>query len=527
MLQFFLSLLLIQILFFLATWKLYLSAKRKAWEALIPIYSLFVLMQLINRPKWWVILLFIPIISLIVYFVVCVEIIRSFGKNTSKDTCLILVTFGLYIAYVNYSELSYIENRSLEPRTSFGEWVSSILFAIVAATIVHTYFIQPYIIPTSSLEKTLLVGDFLFVSKIHYGARVPITPIAMPMVHDTIPLLNVKSYVFDDDITKKETSILNKFQLPYLRLPGFQKIKRNDIVVFNQPADTLLDMNDFNPDRNYYKPIDKKTNLVKRCVGMPGDSLEIRNGYIYINNKRTKLPRSAKPQYRFFINTEGKQINQSLLKNRYGAREGLSYKNGNFAIHKQGGYVLNLTDNEAAKIAKHPSVNNVTKIISTKGEYGSVFPYISSLGWNVDNFGPIYIPKKGETIKINKQSLPFYKRIIKEYEQNDLIVDGDKISINGKEAINYTFKQDYYWMMGDNRHNSIDARAWGYVPFDHVVGKPVLIWFSWETLNKGFNKIRWERVLSTIGTDGKPKSYLLYFVIVLLTYLIYTKFKKK
>ena len=528
--EWFIFFLIIQIIHFLATWKLYIKAGRKAWEAIIPVYNAIVLMKIINRPRWWVVLLFIPIINQIIFPVIWVETIRSFGKNSKLDTLLVVVTLGFYIAYINYTSdrLIYRKDRNLKPKSALGEWVSSILFAVVAATLVHTYFMQPYTIPTASLEKTLLVGDFLFVSKFHYGARFPITTVAAPMVHDTIPLLNAKSYLFDDDFSKKETSLLNKFQLPYFRLPALQKIERNEIVVFNQPADTLLDMNNFNPKRNYYKPIDKKTNLVKRCVGIPGDSLEIRDGYVHINGQRTKLTDRAKPQYNFFMDTNGQNIRQTQLKNRYGARDGLKYPNGNFAINKNGGYILTLTDKEAENIADNPLVQGVTKLVTKKGVDGGVFPHIPSLGWNVDNFGPIYIPEKGKTVKLDKHSLPLYKRIIQEYEKNDLIVDGVNILINGKKTENYTFKQDYYWMMGDNRQNSLDARAWGYVPFDHVVGKPVFIWLSWDNQAKGIvNKIRWNRLFTTVKGDKEPTSYFIYFLVVLILFIGFDQYKRK
>jgi len=516
----FIFLLIIQIIHFLGTWKLYVKAGRQAWEAAIPIYNALVLMKIINRPKWWVILLFIPIVNLFMFPIIWVETIRSFGRNSRADTILVIITFGLYIYYVNYLlDVKYVEERSIKPRSAAGEWISSIVFAIIAATLVHTYFMQPYTIPSSSLEKTLLIGDFLFVSKFHYGARVPMTTIAAPMVHDTIPLLKKKSYLFDDDISKKKTSWLNKLQLPYLRIPGFQKIERNSIVVFNQPADTLLDMNDFQPDRNYYKPIDKKTNLVKRCVAVAGDSLEIRDGYIYINGERTKYNDRAKIQYNFFVNTGGKGINPTSLRNRYNVREG--------GVMPDGTYRLTLTDTEAAKIAKNPAVINITKSMQPKGVDSGVFPQIPSLGWNTDNFGPIYIPKKGATVRLTKESLPFYKRIIREYEGNDLIIKGNDILINGKDVNSYTFKQDYYWMMGDNRQNSLDARAWGYVPFDHVVGKPVLIWFSWETNEKGIKKVRWDRLFTTVGGNGEPVSYFKFFIGALLLWFIIDFFRKR
>ena len=274
---------IVNVIHFVSTWKLYQAAGKKAWEAVIPVYNAVVLMQIINRPRWWVFLFFIPTINLIIIPIVWVETLRSFGFRSTRDTALVLLSGGLYIATKNYgSPLDYISDRSLKPRTAFGEWFSSILFAVVAATLVHNYIMQPYIIPTGSLEKTLLVGDFLFVSKFHYGSRVPMTAVSFPMVHDTLPLFKIRSY-------------LKKPQLPYLRLPKFQEIKRNDIVVFSWPADTVRQF--FVKEAGVRKPIDKKSNYVKRCVGLPGDTLEIKDGLIYINGKRTKLPERAKVQY--------------------------------------------------------------------------------------------------------------------------------------------------------------------------------------------------------------------------------------
>ena len=521
--------LIMQIIHGLSTWKLYAKAGRKPLESFIPIYNLIILIKIINRPRWWVFLLFVPIINLLMIPIVWIETIKSFGKSSRLDIILVLITLGFYITYLNYTsdKLTYIENRDLQPKSSTEDTIGSLLFAIIVATLVHTYVIQPFTIPSSSLEKTLYTGDFLFVSKINFGARTPMTTVALPMVHDSIPLTGFKSYLFNDDFTQKETSLINKLQLPYFRFPSLEKIKRNEIVVFNQPADTLRDMDNFKPDRNYYKPIDKKTNLVKRCVGMPGDSLEIRDGNIYINGKPDKLPESAKAQYNFLVDTKGQTISQDALVHRYGAREGMKYENGDFALTNTGQYFLTLTDKEAAAIANNPVVKGVTKNLSPKGEDGGVFPHIPSLGWNIDNFGPIYIPQKGKTVKLDLKSLPFYKRIIEEYEKNTLKVHGNEIIINGKVSNTYTFKQDYYWMMGDNRQNSLDARFWGYVPFDHVIGKPVFIWFSWDKDGKGINKIRWNRVFSVVNGDGEPKSYLIHFLALVALYIIGSKIIKK
>lgn len=518
--------LIIQVIHFLGTWKLYEAAGRKSWEAAIPVYNSIVLMKIIGRPTWWTLLLFIPIINLIMFPIVWIETLRTFGKKTTLDTILGLVTFGFYIYYVNYTQkLDYNANRNLKAENKTADTFSSLLFAIIVATLVHTYIIQPFTIPSSSLEKSLLVGDFLFVSKINYGARVPMTTVALPMVHDTIPFFKKKSYLFSDDITKKETSLLNKFQLPYLRLPGFQEIKRNDIVVFNQPADTLLDMNNFSPDRNYYKPIDKKTNLVKRCVGVPGDTLEIRNGLVFINGKEMKSTERVKLQFSYNVKFKVKFSSYEEVANllrQYDITDDLGYDS------KMDTYYVQATP-EAVAIAKNnPYIESLELRKENKGERDSkIFPHNKNYNWNNDFFGPIYIPQKGKTIEINLNILPLYKRLITEYEGNNLVVKGNQILINGKPTTTYTFKQNYYWMMGDNRDNSIDARYWGFVPFDHVIGKPVFIWMSWDTHGKGLNKVRWDRVFTTVDGEGQPQSYFKHFLFLLAAYFVGEYFWRK
>lgn len=517
--QWFIFILIIQVIHGLGTWRLYIKAGRQAWEAFIPVYNAVVLMKIINRPWWWVILLFLPIVNLIMFPVVWVETSRSFGKNMPIDTLLAIVTLGFYNYYLNYfANVEYVNNRSLTPTSGAGDWVSSILFAIVAATIVHTYFIQPFTIPSSSLEKSLLVGDFLFVSKFHYGARVPMTTVVAPMVHDTIPKLGTKSYLFDDNYSERKTSWKNKLQLPYLRIPGFEKIERNDIVVFNQPADTLLNMNDFHPDRNYYKPIDKKTNLVKRCVGIAGDSLEVRNGFVYINGKQNVLPDRAHLQFSYYVQPKTNEFNPKFLKDRYDITDGFGIVNSNNTY-----YFSAISDEALAQFKNHPNVASITPNKQEKGVRDSgTFPHEPNYNWNVDFFGPIYIPEAGKTIDINLEVLPIYKRVITEYEGNTLQVKGNQIFINGALASTYTFKQNYYWMMGDNRHNSIDSRFWGFVPFDHVVGKPVFIWMSWDGL-----KPRWDRFFTTVSGTGTATSFLIPFLVLLLGWIGFNKFRKR
>jgi len=507
--QWFIFFLVIQLIHGLGTWKLYIKAGKQAWEAFIPVYNAVILMKIINRPWWWTILLFLPIVNLIMFAVVWVETARSFGKNSNVDTFLAVATLGFYNFYLNYvADVKYVEGRSLHPRTGLGDWVSSILFAIVAATIVHTYFIQPFTIPTSSLEKTLLVGDFLFVSKFHYGARVPMTTIAAPMVHDTIPGLKIKSYA-------------SKYELPYLRIPGFQKIKHNDIVVFNWPVDTMLDMR--HTDKFYYKPIDKKTNYVKRCVGLPGDSLEVRDGYVYINGKQNVLPERAKLQFSYMIETNGGAFNNYQLASRYNITDFPQYNQD-----RSVSYFPAITDEDLSKFKNHPNVKSITPLKEEKGKRDSnIFPQNPDYNWNNDFFGPLYIPQAGKTIDINLNVLPLYKRVLTAYEGNTLEIQGNQILINGKVATTYTFKQDYYWMMGDNRHNSQDARAWGFVPFDHVVGKPVFVWMSWNTNGKGFDKIRWDRLFTTVGGSGQPVSYLIPFLVVVLGWTGFNKWRRR
>jgi len=440
--------------------------------------------------------------------VIWIETLRSFGKRSSLDTFLGIATFGFYIYYVSYKQqLNYVSNRSLNAENKTADTVSSLLFAIIVATLVHTYFIQPYTIPTSSLEKSLLVGDFLFVSKMNYGARVPMTTIALPMVHDSIPMTKKKSY-------------LSWPQLPYFRLPSFEKIKNCDIVVFNWPVDTVYKFRD-NSGRSVIKPIDKKSNYVKRCVGIAGDSLQIKDGIVYINGKILVLPERAKPQYSYKIALDGKtSIDFEYLFKDMNVTDGAGFA----SELRDTLFVSALPETSVERLKNVPGITSVTRIIS-KGVEEGIFPHINQ--WNRDNFGPIFIPQAGKTVAINFMSLPFYSRIITEYEKNKLEIKGSDIYINGEKTNNYTFKQDYFWMMGDNRHNSEDSRYWGYVPEDHIVGKPVFIWMSWDTNGKGFGKIRWERLFTTVGGDGQPQSYFKFFLMALVAFFVGEYFWKK
>ena len=511
MYQWFIFFVGVQVIHFLGTWKLYKKAGRKSWEALLPIYNSIVLMKIINRPTWWTFLLFIPIINLIMFPVIWVETLRSFGRKSISDTLLGIATFGLYIYYINYTqEVDYIKDRKTTAATKVGDTVSSLLFAIIVATFVHTYFIQPFTIPTASLEKSLLIGDFLFVSKINYGARVPMTTVAAPMVHDTLPLLHTKSY-------------LKVPQLPYFRFPGFEKIKNNDIVVFNWPGDTVVKFFDTS-GRRVDKPIDKKSNYVKRCLGIPGDSLKIVDGIVYVNGKKLILPERAKPQFSYVAVYDKKtelNIDEILHDLNISSADMFGVMNEN----KDSLYFPALTAESAEKLKKISGFTSVNRFVNKKADL-TVFPH--SKPWNIDNYGPIYIPQEGKTVKLDLVTLPLYKRIISEYEGNKLEIKGSEIFINNKKTTSYTFKQNYYWMMGDNRHRSEDSRYWGYVPENHIVGKPIFIWMSWDSEGKGImNKIRWNRLFTTVSGEGQPQSYFKYFLGLLALYFVGEYFWKK
>jgi signal peptidase I len=545
------------LLVFVGSQRLFKLAGVDNWKSLIPVYNILKYLEIIRRPKWWAILVFIPIINLLMISVIWVEFIKRFNHNSRLDRMLVIATLGLYLFYVSYfsKKTKYVENISF---SNFEKSLGSLVFAVVIATIVHNYILQPFVIPTGSLEKTLRVGDFLLVSKFHYGARIPSTVISFPMVHDTIPILKTRSY-------------LKKPQLPYIRIPGFQEIKNNDIVVFNWPADTVRKF--FVKEKGVMKPRDKKSNYVKRAIGIPGDSLEIKNGVVYLNGQENKLPERAKPLYTYKIFSKD-GVSSSKLKNleidgfirrfviRNLSQESynslkdyiLSISNTNeneYLVYTDDQGIpikkvrelsidireiidnekeLSLTINDANKIRNSNEFDTIFRSIEKTNYTNSVFfPGNKRFNWNNDQLGPIYIPKAGEKIKLTMDDLPLYKKIIRDYENNEIEVVDNNIYINGEISSNYTFKQDYYWMMGDNRYNSEDSRVWGFVPFDHVLGKPVFIWMSIDGLFNGISnwKFRWDRVFTTIGFDGKPRSYLPHFIIFILVWQLFSYLKRK
>tara|TARA_B100000902_G_scaffold38951_1_gene46336 strand:+ start:2515 stop:3768 length:1254 start_codon:yes stop_codon:yes gene_type:complete len=358
------------------------------------------------------------------------------------------------------------KKKKKKKKSELRNWLDAIVFAVVAATLLRTFLIEAYTIPTSSMEKSMLIGDFLFVSKVAYGPRVPMTPLSFPLVHHTIPIFGVKSYS-------------EAIKIPYHRMKGIRNIERNDCVVFNWPAEKLG------------RPIDKKENYVKRCVGMPGDTIQITNTQLIVNNKPQEEFKGMKKQWHYDIKTKGSGLNPNILYQKYDITEGGYGRNKNE-------YTLTLTEESRKAIQKFTNVINITKRISETRYHDYIFPNQKELKWSVDNYGPIIIPKKGATIKLSINNLPLYKDIIERYEKNKLEIKKEKILINNKETTFYTFKMNYYWMMGDNRHNSADSRMWGFVPENHIVGKALFIWMSWDKNAKGFKKIRWDRLFTSV-----------------------------
>lgn len=507
--QWIIFLIIISLVHGAGTWKFYQKAGIDTWKAFVPILNVYELMHVINRPTWWAIFVFIPVVNLLMFPVIWAQLLEVFGKSESKGVWIALFTFGLYIAYLNYAEADRLTYQP-EHKNKKDTLIGSIIFAVIAATIVHTYFFQPFTIPTGSLEKSYLIGDYLIISKMHYGARTPMTTVSMPMVHDTIPLINSRSY-------------LKKPQLPYFRFPGFQKVKNNDIVVFNWPADTVVKF--FHNDPAQYKPIDKKSNYVKRCVAIGGDSLQIKNGVVYVNGQKVIYPDRAKLQNLYVVKTKPNQLfsRQTIgrLVNDYKIKE-------IFSGAKKGTYIMNLTDDKLKLVKAFSNVESIEIYNTGKGQLFGGNP-----DWDINNFGPIYIPKKGDVLELNKETYPFYKKIISQYDTHDakhklnnreVVLKGNDVYVDGKLSKKYTVNQNYYWMMGDNRGESEDSRFWGYVPFDHVVGKPVFIFMS---IDKETGKIRWNRVFTTVSGNGKRVSYLWPFIGLILLYFVADRFIRK
>lgn len=535
---------------------LFPKAQEAGWKGLVPGLNFITWNKIIGQPAWKTIWLLVPIVNIFFFAGMCVDMVRSFRKYTFWHSAISVIYAPAIFFYLAFSEdekydgpnvpkeLAYKEQlhaamkkgdkraiQKLEATSPYKkgvtrEWTEAIIFAVFAAAFIRMFFFEMYMIPTSSMEGSLLTGDFLFVSKAHYGMRMPKTVLQVPLLHNRLPKNLGESY-------------LESPSLGYHRLPAFESIKHNDPVVFNYPegdsvyitpertfgiydirhADELINaiqsipkeqISQMSPIQQQKlnnslensmrvsmkgksnplitRPVDKRDHYIKRCIGLPGDNLQIKDRQVYINGKAVETPSHA--QFLYHVTSPSTRINLQTL-----------YDMGvhiDDAGPNQNEY-FNLTNEMVEKVKALGSDIKVelADISDSLSNGFKLFPHdpVHFGTWNVDNYGPVYIPKKGATITLKPENIALYRRVIATYEGNQFEEKNGKFIINGKETTTYTFQQDYFWMMGDNRHNSEDSRFWGFVPEDHIVGKPILIWMSlkWGSLANGIN---WDRIFT-------------------------------
>lgn len=497
------------------------KAGEAGWQGLVPGLNFVVWCKLVGRQPLHALWLLFPIVNIFIYAGLCVDMVRSFKKYEFWHSAVAVLFAPVAFFYLGYSkdekydgptlikekayrtqimeakeagktrQLEKLLENSPYKKSTIREWSEAIIFAVFAAAFIRMFLIEAYVIPTSSMEGSLLVGDFLFVSKAHYGIRTPETIMMIPLLHNRIPKLDAESY-------------LERPKLSYHRLPALEKIDRNDPVVFNFPEgdsvyifkDRTWSINDYRrgsiPPRYTQqiksgrkklvtRPMDKKDHYIKRCIGLPGDKLEIKDRQVYINGEEAKNPTYI--QYMYFVYYPGNTINTRQFPKWGISQEDMIDINRNPMI-------LVLSNEQKEKIQNMDSEIRIepVEVGELQKDPGKVFPHDAQNfpDWTVDNYGPVEIPKKGETKPLSTNNISLYERVISNYEGNDLEVRDGSIYINGEKTDSYTFKMDYYWMMGDNRHNSEDSRIWGFVPEDHIVGKPLFIWFSKSNIKRMF-----------------------------------------
>ena len=500
----------------------------ESWKGLVPVLNFVELGEKTGRARWYGLLVLVPIVNIFIATGIAVATVRSFGRYSLAEAALAVIYCPIsffrlafdkdaeykgpilthekeYLTKLQEAKKSGHERKFKKladsnpyHKNGLREWFESIVFAVFAAAFIRMFFIEAYVIPTPSMEGSLLVGDFLFVSKSSYGIRTPQTVAMIPLLHNRVPMIGGESY-------------FKKPSLPYYRLPAIREIKRNDPIVFNWPPGDSVFITDkrsyyvsqvkrepafvaFDPalrkkldDEDYViRPMDKKDHYIKRAVGIPGDSLQIINGQIYINGAISEDGEHVQYQYQV-LNASG--INRKRME-EWGIDASDAWGSAG-----SGGYFL---DDTQAENLRSTDPNIIVRKVIHQAEPLKLFPHDpqNNPGWSVDNYGPVWIPKAGETIALDAQNLKMYNRVISVYEGNQLEVKDGQVFINGQAKDSYTFKQDYYWAMGDNRHNSEDSRMWGFVPHDHLVGKPLFIWFSTKNGSIG-QGIRWNRLFKS------------------------------
>ena len=515
--QYSIYVLILSVLLGISSFKLYQKMGYKGWEAFVPFYNYYIIQKEVGEPKWWVALAYLPIVGPIMMSVFHLFLMKKFGRTTFLEKLLTVLLPFIYLGYTSYFQPNKVDRFAVDDAKAKKEtFVGSITFAVVFATIVHAFVTQPFAIPTGSMERTLLVGDFLFVNKWSYGYRMPMRPVALPFLQGTITDTGEKGNPKDDP-----KSYVEAIKLPYFRIGEFKKPQRNDIVVFNYPADSV------------HTAIDRKDPYVKRCVAIGGDVVEMRAGRLFINGQPEKLMGDAQVQHSYIVYTRSAIDINYLWKNLVylpiddegETKDGLHY------YQFQG-----LTDELLAQIKQIPEFVKAEEVLAKKGQGAidyypvkdengnyindgtgnalrskkvnvsqSIFPL--NKPWNVDWYGPLTIPKKGNVITLTEDNLPEYKKLITEYEGNTLAFRDGKFYINNVQTNQYTVKLDYYFMMGDNRDASLDARYFGFVPETHIVGSPMFTWLSLQgTFDEGPKKIRWERMFKATNTGEKDKT---------------------
>lgn len=542
------------VLMLIGLYKTFEKAGEKGWKAFVPVYNFLVWLKIIKKPWWWIFLVLIPTVGFYMLAVMLVLLSNCFGKRKFSHHVFAVLGYFIWLPYLGFSKDVKFTGVPPEEKKKhwLKEWGEAGIFAVVAATLIRTFFFEAFVIPSSSMEGTLLVGDYLFVSKMSYGAKVPAIPLTIPFTHNTVPF------------TETTPSYLDWIELPFMRLPGFGKVERNDIVVFNFPEGDTVYKGDRNgsyygylrlkalqnrgvinvstvdeqrkilvPDSIVVHPVDKEDNYVKRCVAIAGDKIEIRDRLLYINGQVAK----QHDHLQFGYDVDGENLSQETFDNAGIEVRGTptkGYRARIFASENQMKELSPLFSKVRVCVDSIQDFKNRYSLFKSGAvrpetgdayyEMNSVFPHAPDVfSWTKDNFGPLVIPKEGMTVHLTIDSLSLWHRIISVYEKNKLEIKGEQIFINGKPETTYTFKQNYYWLMGDNRHNSLDSRYWGFVPEDHVVGRPVFVWMS-----KGDTSgLRPERMMSFVSKEGLSKSYLWWVIGGIVAIIAYNQFKNR